>query len=76
MPPQGQQNGESWALFEADAKAVEPAIVPPSAEKRKWEIVWRNVILFALLHLTGLYGGYLFFFKAMWSTSLFGKNIA
>ncbi|XP_014362552.2 acyl-CoA Delta-9 desaturase [Papilio machaon] len=71
MPPQGQQNAESWALFEADAKTAEPIIVPPSAEKRKWEIVWRNVILFSILHLTALYGAYLFFFKAMWSTSIF-----
>lgn len=62
-------------MYETDANKIEVAQVPPSAEKRKWEIVWRNVILFAFLHLGGLYGGYLFFFKAMWRTSLFGKYL-
>ncbi|XP_047530655.1 acyl-CoA Delta-9 desaturase-like [Vanessa atalanta] len=71
MPPQGQQTG-SWVLFESDLnKDATTPIVPPSAEKRKWEIVWRNVILFVFLHIGGVYGGYLFLTKAMWTTRLF-----
>lgn len=74
MPPQGQQS-ESWVLNETDLnKDADTPIVPPSAEKRKLQIVWRNVILFALLHIGGLYGAYLFFTQAMWSTRLFGKK--
>lgn len=75
MPPQGQQR-DSWVLDETDQKNGEAdiaALVPPSAEKRKWQIVWRNVILFTVLHVAGVYGAYMFFFKAMWRTSLFGK---
>lgn len=34
-------------------------------------IVWRNVFLFALLHLASLYGIYLFITKAMWQTIIF-----
>ncbi|OWR40684.1 acyl-CoA desaturase HassNPVE [Danaus plexippus plexippus] len=71
MPPQGQQS-ESWVLNETDLnKDADTPIVPPSAEKRKLQIVWRNVILFALLHIGGVYGAYLFFTQAMWSTRLF-----
>nr|UFI01025.1 fatty-acyl-CoA desaturase EcauDES6 [Cadra cautella] len=72
MPPQGQER-ESWVLYETDEKAAGDAtlVVPPSADKREWKIVWRNVILFALLHIGGVYGAYLFLFKAMWTTGLF-----
>lgn len=75
MPPQGQTGG-SWVLYETDAVNQDtdaPVIVPPSAEKRVWKIVWRNVILMGLLHIGGVYGAYLFLAKAMWRTSLFGK---
>lgn len=75
MPPQGQTGG-SWVLYETDAVNVDteaPVIVPPSAEKREWKIVWRNVILMGLLHIGGVYGAYLFLTTAMWRTSLFGK---
>lgn len=34
-------------------------------------IVWRNVLLFVMLHASALYGVYLTFTKAMWSTFLF-----
>lgn len=71
MPPQDQQTG-SWVLYETDLNKDATGIVPPSAEKRKWEIVWRNVILFLLLHIGGVYGAYLFLVKAMWATRLFG----
>lgn len=77
MPPQGQTKG-TWVLYETDMvneEAEVPVTVPPTAEKRKLELVWRNIILFALLHIGGLYGAYLFFFEAMWKTCAFGKFI-
>ncbi|XP_026732543.1 acyl-CoA Delta(11) desaturase-like isoform X1 [Trichoplusia ni] len=73
MPPQGQTGG-SWVLYETDAVNTDtdaPVIVPPSAEKREWKIVWRNVILMGMLHIGGVYGAYLFLTKAMWLTDLF-----
>ncbi|XP_063534961.1 acyl-CoA Delta-9 desaturase-like [Cydia strobilella] len=73
MPPQGQP--AAWVLDENDALAEEkdgglhtPA---PEAGKRKLQIVWRNVTLFVFLHIGALYGGYLFFTKAMWITRIF-----
>ncbi|XP_072938806.1 acyl-CoA Delta-9 desaturase-like [Epargyreus clarus] len=69
MPPQGQQTA-SWVLHESDADKVSTP-VPPSAEKRKLQIVWRNVILFLMLHLGAVYGAYLFLTKAMWTTRFF-----
>lgn len=35
-------------------------------------IVWRNVILFAYLHLAGLYGALLMFTSAKIATTIFG----
>ncbi len=37
-------------------------------------IVWRNVAVFALLHIGALYGVYLMFY-AKWSTLIFGKSL-
>lgn len=77
MPPQGQTGG-SWVLYETDAVNEDtdaPVIVPPSAEKREWKIVWRNVILMGALHIGGVYGAYLFLTKAMWTTCFFGEFI-
>ncbi|GBO17663.1 Stearoyl-CoA desaturase 5 [Araneus ventricosus] len=34
-------------------------------------VVWRNVILFAYLHIASLYGVYLIFTSAMWQTNVF-----
>lgn len=73
MPPQGPQQ-DSWVLHETDQINGDTDVlpnVPPAAEKRKLQIVWRNVILFTFLHIAGVYGAYLFFFKAMWLTSIF-----
>ncbi|XP_049868594.1 acyl-CoA Delta-9 desaturase-like [Pectinophora gossypiella] len=71
MPPQGQP---SFVLFESDAVAEDkvPDVAPSAeAEKRKLRIVWRNVIIFAALHLGGVYGAFLFLAKAKWATSIF-----
>lgn len=37
------------------------------------KIVWRNVILFAYLHLASVYGAYLMFTSSMWQTNAFGE---
>ena len=45
-------------------------------EKKQYrlQIVWRNVILFALLHMGALYGLYLIFTSAKIATTIFGEN--
>lgn len=77
MPPQGSQGG-SWALYESDAgrdAGTSVVEVAPVAVKRKLQIVWRNVMLFALLHVGGVYGAYLFLAKAKWASCVFGKSV-
>lgn len=73
MPPQEQQ--KTWVLYESDAVNDSDVTnrVAPTAEKRVWKIVWRNVLLMGFAHIGGLYGAYLFLFKAKWLTCLFGK---
>lgn len=73
MPPQGHPK-DSWVLHETDMTddgTEVSATVPPTAEKVKWQLVWRNIIIFTLLHIGAVYGAYLFLFKAMWTTCLF-----
>ncbi|CAH2101270.1 unnamed protein product [Euphydryas editha] len=75
MPPQGPQTTESWVLYETDFEQDATPLVPPSAEKRRWKIVWGNVIFFIMLHIGAVYGAYLFLTKAMWATRLFAVLI-
>lgn len=42
-------------------------------EQVEVQIVWRNVILFAMLHLASIYSIYLMFTSAKWQTNIFGK---
>lgn len=42
-------------------------------ESYKWDLVWRNVILFAYLHAAALFGLYLMCFSASWYTVAWGK---
>ncbi|KAM3964209.1 acyl-CoA desaturase [Aphomia sociella] len=71
MPPQGQEK-ESWMLFENEQKdSGSNGIVPPSADNRKLDIVWRNVIAFTFLHIGAVYGAYLFLGQVKLWTSLF-----
>jgi stearoyl-CoA desaturase (delta-9 desaturase) len=65
-------------LFENN---IEPVAVPSvelrngnakPREKYKREIVWRNVILFAYLHLAAVYGAYLMLVSAKILTSVWG----
>lgn len=63
-------------LFEDDAATADMALgTAPvmKADKQPLKFVWRNIILFAYLHLAAVYGGYLFLFKAQWLTCIFGK---
>jgi stearoyl-CoA desaturase (delta-9 desaturase) len=65
-------------LFEDD---IEPVTVPAvelknnhvkPQEKYKRQIVWRNVILFAYLHLAAVYGAYLMLVSAKILTTVWG----
>ncbi|CAH1155145.1 unnamed protein product [Phaedon cochleariae] len=38
----------------------------------KWDIVWKNVLIFILLHGFGAYGFWIMLTKAKWQTNLFG----
>lgn len=42
-----------------------------STKRPTTEIVWRNVILFVYLHISAVYGFYLFLFAAKWQTMFF-----
>ncbi|GIX90497.1 stearoyl-CoA desaturase 5 [Caerostris darwini] len=42
-----------------------------SKSKHVVKIVWRNVVLFAYLHLAAIYGVYLMFTSSMWQTNVF-----
>lgn len=68
----------SDAIFD-DVPDLEPIAfldskVKPGEEKNEYklQIVWRNVIIMTVLHLSALYGLYLCFVSAKWQTSLAG----
>ena len=48
---------------------------PSVTTNYEMEIVWRNVIKLALLHLAAVYGFYLLLIKAKWATLLWGKYL-
>lgn len=63
-------------LFESDAATPDLGLpIQPiqQADNRPKQLVWRNIILFAYLHIAALYGGYLFLFHAKWQTDIFGE---
>ena len=60
-------------LFEDDM-INENVVKERSKEKYEMRIVWRNVILFAYLHLAALYGAYLLFTSAKLMTAAFGER--
>lgn len=57
---------------DADEKSND-TVKTVTEEKVPTVIVWRNVILFAYLHLASLYAVYLMFTSAMWQTNVFGE---
>ena len=67
--------GVSGVLNEQDAETIDGGLVKRQegyAGRRKVRLVWRNIILFAYLHLAAVYGLWLMLTSAMWSTGIFG----
>lgn len=65
----------SGVLNETDAETIDGGLSKPAmqyAERRKLKLVWRNIILFAYLHLAAVYGLWLMLSSAKWSTGIFG----
>lgn len=59
--------------FVLDAN-VEPKDVT-TLEPREYKIEYKNVLVFAYLHMSGLYGGYIALTSAQALTVLFGKYL-
>jgi stearoyl-CoA desaturase (delta-9 desaturase) len=58
-------------LYEGDAETVDGGLKNPVkgyAERRKLKLVWRNIILFAYLHVAAIYGLWLMLTSAKWAT--------
>lgn len=78
-PRAPQQNCDvsvSGVLNEADVETIDGGLTIQSkavASRRNYKLVWRNIILFAYLHLAALYGLWLMLTSAKWSTGIFGK---
>ena len=65
-------------LNETDAETVDGGLVKNvtvlrKADTRKLRLVWRNIILFAYLHLAALYGFYLAITSAKYLSVAFGE---
>lgn len=43
--------------------------------KREYKLVWRNIILYIVLHISALYGIYMMLTSAKLLTTIFGKLI-
>ena len=61
-------------LFEEDT-LEENVVMETSKGKYEMRIVWRNVIIFAYLHLAALYGAYLLFTSAKLMTTAFAYSM-
>ena len=64
----------SGVLNEADAETVDGDLAirgQKYAERRKMKLVWRNIILFAYLHVAAVYGLWLGLTSAKWYTGIF-----
>ncbi|XP_071440119.1 acyl-CoA Delta-9 desaturase-like [Hetaerina americana] len=76
MPPTMSVTSPTGVLFEDDLAATETKESTPINFEFKAKIVWRNVILFAYLHLAALYGLFLMLTSAklltvIWAFILF-----
>lgn len=63
-------------VLEEHEEEIRPLDLPKACQTpdgRKLHIVWRNVILFAYLHMAGVYGAYLMFTSAKIKTSAWGE---
>lgn len=82
MPPRAvvkeHEASVSGVLNEHDAETIDGGLEKPQqgyAGRRKIKLVWRNIILFAYLHLAALYGLWLLLTSAQIKTSILGKFI-
>lgn len=81
MPPHVGSPEATGVLDECDAETVDGGLNKnvvelKHANKRKLQLVWRNIILFAYVHLAAVYGAYLLFTSARLYTILFGKTFS
>eukprot|EP00099_Drosophila_melanogaster_P022663 NP_650201.1 desaturase 2 [Drosophila melanogaster] len=77
---QDKSSRETGVLFEDDAQTVDGDLTTDRfqlkrAEKRRLPLVWRNIILFALVHLAALYGLHSIFTRAKLATTLFAAGL-
>lgn len=66
----------SGVLNEHDAETVDGGLAKRQegyAGRRNIKLVWRNIILFAYLHLAAVYGLWLMLVSAQWKTGIFGE---
>lgn len=65
-------------LNEVDAETKDGALLQPEgqiAKQRKYNLVWRNIILMSVLHAMALYGAWrLFSGQTKWQTIVFGEE--
>jgi stearoyl-CoA desaturase (delta-9 desaturase) len=69
-----QTGGVSGVLDEHDAETIDGGLEKRQegyAGRRKIRLVWRNIILFAYLHMAAVYGLWLMVSSAQWKTALF-----
>lgn len=81
MPPHVGSPETTGVLDECDAETVDGGLNKnvvelKHANKRKIQLVWRNIILFAYVHLAAVYGAFLLFTSARLYTILFGNTFS
>jgi hypothetical protein len=47
---------------------------PDSQPQYRWKLIWRNIILYLIMHITGLYGLYLLVLYSQWKTIFWGER--
>ncbi|KAH8241258.1 hypothetical protein KR032_005452 [Drosophila birchii] len=73
MPPNSKDT--TGVLYESDAETVDGGLIKDvgqlkTTDGRKLQLVWLNIVLFVILHLSALYGVWLLLTKATWTTVL------
>ncbi|KAH8268164.1 hypothetical protein KR026_001337, partial [Drosophila bipectinata] len=71
MPP--KSNDITGVLYESDAETLDGGLAKDlgllkTTDGSKLQLVWRNIVLFVILHLSSLYGVWLLFTTATWTT--------
>lgn len=79
MPPNATSGVEcTGVLNECDAETIDGGLDKnvvelKHANSRQLKLVWRNILLFAYVHLAAVYGAYLMLTSARIYTGIFGK---